>query len=149
MRWGIQSEANIDHTTTDICLKEILNSKNDSIGPYFVALLSHRYGTREIPNRIDEHEFEILREELKNIPDLDLSFKYDESETMKIDFQNIISHCYKLDENEIPRKYKLLHIDEILVGYSDVYALKIFMINFFLLILLNFRNQVINISGII
>jgi hypothetical protein len=120
MRWGINSEANNDHSTTDICLKEILNSKNDSIGPYFVALLSNRYGTRVIPNKIDEHEFEILTEELKNTPDLDLSFKSEEAETEKIYFKNIIEECYNLDENEIPRMYKLLHIDEIIFGYSNV-----------------------------
>ena len=38
MRWGISSEASIDHTSTDICLTEIKHSKNTSIGPYFVVI---------------------------------------------------------------------------------------------------------------
>jgi hypothetical protein len=38
MRWGISSEASIDHTATDICLTEIKHSKKDSIGPYFVVI---------------------------------------------------------------------------------------------------------------
>jgi hypothetical protein len=37
MRWGISQEANIDHSTSEICLNEIRNSKKDSIGPYFVV----------------------------------------------------------------------------------------------------------------
>ena len=37
MRWGISTEASIDHKTTEICLNEIRNSKKDSIGPYFIV----------------------------------------------------------------------------------------------------------------
>ena len=37
MRWGIGQDANIDHTTSEICLNEIRTSKKDSIGPYFVV----------------------------------------------------------------------------------------------------------------
>ena len=39
MRWGISNDANIDHSTTEICLNEIRNSKEYSIGPYFVVLI--------------------------------------------------------------------------------------------------------------
>ena len=37
MRWGIPSDANEYHGTTELCLKEIRNCKKFSIGPTFVV----------------------------------------------------------------------------------------------------------------
>ena len=37
MRWGVRDEATDDHSTTDLCLKEIKNCQKISIGPNFVV----------------------------------------------------------------------------------------------------------------
>ena len=37
MRWGIQNDAYAYHGTTDLCLKEIKNCRQNSTGPYFVV----------------------------------------------------------------------------------------------------------------
>lgn len=37
MRWGVRDEARIDHQITQLCLDEIDNCRNLSIGPCFVV----------------------------------------------------------------------------------------------------------------
>ena len=37
MRWGIRNEAQDDHMTTDICLKEVEQCKQKSTGPCFLV----------------------------------------------------------------------------------------------------------------
>ena len=83
----------------------------------YKAFLSHRYGFRDIPNSIDENEFDIVKEELKSIRNIELSYKFS-GEGLHIDMENIFTECYNLDLNEMPKKYKLLFIDEIIVGYD-------------------------------
>ena len=80
--------------------------------------MSHRYGMREVPNLINEQEFESLKESLQN-KNFDCSFEL-KTTNINVDIKNLIEECYRLDENEVPRKYKLLNIDEILHGYSNV-----------------------------
>lgn len=37
MRWGIQNDAYENHGTTELCLKEITNCQNVSLGPNFIV----------------------------------------------------------------------------------------------------------------
>lgn len=37
MRWGVREDAGIEHTTTDICLREIKRCQETSAGPNFVV----------------------------------------------------------------------------------------------------------------
>ena len=37
MRWGVREEASIDHSTSELCLKEIRLCNKLSIGPTFVV----------------------------------------------------------------------------------------------------------------
>lgn len=48
---------------------------------------------------------------------MDTSFiaSLNDAETFKID--NLLEHCYILDENEIPHKYQFLEANSILPGY--------------------------------
>ena len=39
MRWGVPSDSYEKHGVTDLCLKEVLNCKKESIGPNFVVIL--------------------------------------------------------------------------------------------------------------
>ena len=38
MRWGIQTESSNDHSTANICMSEIKNCQNFSIGPNFIVI---------------------------------------------------------------------------------------------------------------
>ncbi|GFO35138.1 NACHT and WD repeat domain-containing protein 1, partial [Plakobranchus ocellatus] len=60
MRWGIRDEAQDDHMTTDICLREVQLCKEQSTGPCFVSLMSHKYGYRDFPRSIPAEEFDKL-----------------------------------------------------------------------------------------
>jgi hypothetical protein len=40
MRWGISDEATNNHMAANICMNEIKNSQNASIGPNFVVLIT-------------------------------------------------------------------------------------------------------------
>jgi hypothetical protein len=111
---------------------------------FLQALLSHRYGARCLPTRIVADEYTKLLGEIKsNENDYDLSFVYtnqkkrenDEKEEDKIDksneneeakkevsvdmdVQNLLEHCYELDENEIPARFKLKHLDKVFENYN-------------------------------
>jgi len=37
MRWGVQDSAGDDHSTSTLCLDEIINCQNESIGPTFIV----------------------------------------------------------------------------------------------------------------
>src|SRR5207248_2410540 len=58
LRWGIRSEATLDHRTMEICLAEIERCRRTGVKPNFIVLLGDRYGWRPVPTRIDAGEFE-------------------------------------------------------------------------------------------
>jgi len=58
LRWGIRSEATLDHRTMEICLAEIERCRRTGVKPNFIVLLGDRYGWRPVPARIDAGEFE-------------------------------------------------------------------------------------------
>ncbi|XP_071961162.1 NACHT domain- and WD repeat-containing protein 1-like isoform X2 [Antedon mediterranea] len=60
MRWGVRDEVNDDHMTLNICLREIENCQNLSVGPNVLFLLGQRYGWRPNPAAIDAIEFETI-----------------------------------------------------------------------------------------
>ena len=37
MRWGVRDESTDDHMGTELCLKELLQCRNMSTGPFFVV----------------------------------------------------------------------------------------------------------------
>ena len=37
MRWGVREEASIDHSSSDLCIKEIKTCNEVSLGPTFVV----------------------------------------------------------------------------------------------------------------
>lgn len=65
-----------------------------------------------LPAKIPQIEFELLKHEI-NLESIDLQFKYDYSKGRLIQFENILNHCYELDANEIPAKYKLKNLDSL------------------------------------
>ena len=88
------------------------------------VLLSHRYGARCLPTRILSKEYDIFRNELDSSRDSndnsDMGFKYKEvGHSEYFEIQNLFEFCYELDENEIPSRYKLKRIDEIIPEYDE------------------------------
>lgn len=126
MRWGINSEITNSHLTTTICLNEIRTCQKYSTGPCFIALLSERYGSITLPTRIIKEEYELFAREIEsNKENLDLTFKYekiDDKDSMEfiesIYIENLFKNCYELDENEIPARYKLKHLDRLLPNFD-------------------------------
>lgn len=120
MRWGIPNETSNDHSTTSICLTEIENCQNLSLGPNFIVFLSHKYGTRMLPTNILDSEFEILKQEINSSDNnryIDL-LKYENKENnLKLD--NILDYCYKKDENVTPNRYCLLSKNKLIPINSD------------------------------
>lgn len=68
MRWGVRDEATDDHMTTTICLEEIRNCQQASIGPNFIFFGGQKYGYRPIPNVVECEEFDKIQ---RTIQDMD------------------------------------------------------------------------------
>jgi hypothetical protein len=66
----------------------------------------------------------------------DLGFNYQNSENgeFNLNIENLFEYCYELDENEIPARYKLKHLDKTITGYDpkvDLGDLFTFFLNAF------------------
>ena len=89
----------------------------------FQTLIGQKYGLRPLPRRVDADEFEILKDQIINVlnEDLTISVEFESAKdgSVKIyyELQNIIDDCYKLDTNPQPRKYRLLPISKIIPDY--------------------------------
>eukprot|EP00057_Strongylocentrotus_purpuratus_P015686 XP_011670160.1 PREDICTED: NACHT and WD repeat domain-containing protein 1 isoform X1 [Strongylocentrotus purpuratus] len=95
MRWGVRDEASTDHTTTQICLREIQKCQNVSMGPNFLFILGQRYGYRPIPATIPASMYGILHEHVTDADDIKL-----------------LSSWYLRDDNTVPPVYVLQPIME-------------------------------------
>ncbi|TWU07433.1 DUF4062 domain-containing protein [Stieleria varia] len=60
LRWGVSTEAGLDHRTMKICFEEVRRSQYVSPQPNFLILLGNRYGWRPLPEEISEQEFDLL-----------------------------------------------------------------------------------------
>ncbi|ELU02390.1 hypothetical protein CAPTEDRAFT_71578, partial [Capitella teleta] len=101
MRWGVREEAQDDHMTSSLCVKEITKCVRSSAGPSFVALLGQKYGYRPFPAQIPSEEFQVIRQ-------------------MLIDNQTdvtILDTWYREDCNQFPCGYRLQAISSILPNY--------------------------------
>ena len=61
LRWGVSTEAGLDHRTMRICFDELRRAQEISPEPNFLVLLGDRYGWRPLPEAISEREFEELK----------------------------------------------------------------------------------------
>ena len=60
LRWGVSSEAGLDHRAMQICLEELRRAQEVSPRPNFLILLGSRYGWRPLPEVISIEEFNML-----------------------------------------------------------------------------------------
>ncbi|XP_061173439.1 uncharacterized protein LOC133182609 [Saccostrea echinata] len=97
MRWGVRDESTDDHMGTTLCLKELTQCRDMSTGPFFVTMLSHKYGYCALPREIDALEFEKI-----------LKCVQDEKNTA------LLKKWYIRDDNAVPPLYVLQSISKIL-----------------------------------
>jgi len=93
LRWGVSTEAQLDHKTLDICLNELRRCKELSPKPNFLILLGNRYGWRPVPNTIEKSEFEMIR-------------AYVKGRNQK--WHELLASWYEEDQNQLPASYILL-----------------------------------------
>ncbi len=86
LRWGVPSEAGLDHRTMRICFDELRRSQEVSPRPNFLILLGDRYGWRPLPEEISTAEFEQLARAAAAEP---ASFQ-------------ILEQWYRRDDNAVP-----------------------------------------------
>src|SRR3989304_4519744 len=68
LRWGVPTEASLDHRTMQICFEELRRSQEISPQPNFLILLGNRYGWRPLPEEGSEDEFRRLEQTASSIP---------------------------------------------------------------------------------
>ena len=76
--------------------------------------MSHRYGSQMLPSQIDNEIFLKLNAEINQN---DLKYVY-KSESFELAVENVLTHCYKEDENVVPSLYRILEIDKIVPGFD-------------------------------
>jgi WD40 repeat protein len=91
LRWGVPTEAGLDHRTMRICFDELRRSQDVSPQPNFVILLGDRYGWRPLPEEITAVEYAELE---KQVTGDNASGK-------------ILKDWYHLDENANPAAHVL------------------------------------------
>ena len=64
LRWGIYSEATLNHRTLPICINEVKRCKKFSPRPNFLAMVGERYGWVPLPPFIAKEEFVRITEQL-------------------------------------------------------------------------------------
>ena len=77
-----------------------------------------------MPNKIDVKKFEILKNELENVLKEEMSIEY-KTETSNLciyyRINNIMNDCFKLDTNQVPHKYQILPISQIIKEFNSFY----------------------------
>ena len=74
-----------------------------------------------MPTRIIASEFEIFLNEIEKnqlFTEEKLSFEF-EDKTRKFSMKNLFINCYVLDENELPNRYKLKELSQIIPNFNE------------------------------
>ncbi|XP_067656688.1 NACHT domain- and WD repeat-containing protein 1-like [Haliotis asinina] len=103
MRWGVREETSVDQMTTEMCLREVNNCQEISMGPNFVVFLGDRYGSCPLPSTVPVTDFRVFhRVAMAMGKDIYLLDKW-----------------YLLDNNAEPPVYQLQPITNLLPHYND------------------------------
>ena len=96
LRWGVSTEAGLDHRTMQICFDELRRAQEISPRPNFLILLGNRYGWRPLPEAISVEEFHTLKHAAAQIP-----VSADKSPVA------VLREWYREDTNAVPPVYLL------------------------------------------
>jgi WD40 repeat protein len=108
MRWGVSTEAGLDHRTMRICSDELRRAQEISHRPNFLILLGNRYGWRPLPEEIPVDEFQALECAAAQVP-----------ATAKKQASTILREWYREDKNAIPKVYLLQSRRQHLPDHKD------------------------------
>ena len=108
MRWGIRDESTDDHSTTNICLKEVENCQKMSLGPNFVLLIGQKYGYRPLPSRISLQHYDMISGVLGQMDGQEEGL-------------GLVKKWYKKDTNAVPPVMVLQPISSILPNFLNRY----------------------------
>jgi len=96
LRWGISTEAGLDHGTMRTCFEELRRSQDVSPEPNFPILLGNRYGWRPLPEETSAEEFQRLEGAARQIDVVDQRRPL-----------YVLRRWYLLDENSLTPVYIL------------------------------------------
>jgi len=96
LRWGVSSEAGLDHRTMRICFDELRRAQEISPRPNFLILLGNRYGWRPLPEEISVAEFQALERAATQM-----------ATTTGQPAAAVLQAWYRQDENAVPPVYLL------------------------------------------
>ena len=96
LRWGVSTEAGLDHRTMRICFDELRRAQEISPRPNLLILLGNRYGWRPLPEEISVEEFHTLEHAAAQIPG-----SVDKSTVA------VLREWYRADTNAVPPVYLL------------------------------------------
>lgn len=110
LRWGVPSEAGLDHRTMQICFEELRRAQETSPEPNFLILLGNKYGWRPLPEVISVEEFEKLSATAQRIqnepPDPAARLPVKQIELLK-HAVSVLDNWYRRDINSVPTQYLL------------------------------------------
>lgn len=96
LRWGVSTEAGLDHRAMRICFDELRRAQEISPRPNFLILLGNRYGWRPLPEELSVEEFDTLQHAATQIPS--------SAEKSAVE---VLREWYRVDSNAVPPVYLL------------------------------------------
>jgi len=96
LRWGVPTEAGLDHRTMRICFEELRRAQKISPQPNFLILLGNRYGWRPLPEEISVDEFQALERVAGQV-----------ASTTDKPAAAVLREWYREDQNAVPPVYLL------------------------------------------
>ncbi|XP_063954559.1 NACHT and WD repeat domain-containing protein 2-like [Lytechinus pictus] len=106
-RWGIRQGASNRHMAADICYNEVARCRDNSIGPYFVAILGNKYGYRPIPPKFTMTKYQKV-----------VAYLEKEETSESLEAVALMKEWYILDTNALKEpEYVLQPIDSKLKNY--------------------------------
>ncbi|MBD3352549.1 MAG: DUF4062 domain-containing protein, partial [Candidatus Lokiarchaeota archaeon] len=103
LRWGISTEASLDHKTPIICREEIERCHSISPRPFFISLIGDRHGWVPLPPVIKASEFEEI---LSKLP----------KDKSGIEKRELLHSWYLKDKNALPEEYYLKPLERADIG---------------------------------
>ncbi|NLX96920.1 MAG: AAA family ATPase [Rhodopirellula sp.] len=97
LRWGVPTEAGLEHRTMRICFDELRRSQTTSPQPNFLILLGDRYGWQPLPEEISIDEFHQLEVAAANAPPTGAGQPA----------VAVLEQWYRRDDNAVPAVYVL------------------------------------------
>jgi WD40 repeat protein len=91
LRWGVPTEAGLDHRTMRICMEELHRAQEVSPQPNFLILLGDRYGWQPLAEDVSVDEFQTLEQAAAQV-----------ATDGQMAAADVLRDWYRRDENAVP-----------------------------------------------